>query len=150
MQRRNPCDSDTGRSVAPIDHLQSLLLDTCINHDSIKVEIFRGADPRQIPASKSSNYHRQSSMAVGHLFHSSILCRYRHQALFSRHRTINTTFHYSSTTFLLPIPPQCCENDDVAPQISYTRLQTSIGLPAISYLLSPPAPSEVQKKQASI
>jgi hypothetical protein len=98
MQRRNPCDSDTGRSVAPIDHLQSLLLDTCINHDSIKVEIFRGADPRQIPASKSSNYHRQSSMAVGHLFHSSILCRYRHQALFSRHRTINNTFHYSSTT----------------------------------------------------
>jgi hypothetical protein len=120
------------------------------NHDSSKVEIFRGADPGQIPASKSSNYYRQPSMAVGHLFRSSILCRYRHQALSSRHRTINTTFHYSSTTLSTINITPVLSNDDVALQISYTRVQTSIGLPAISYLLSPPAPSEVQKKEASI
>ena len=36
--------------------------------------------------------------------------------------------------FLLSTPPQCYKNDDVALQISYTRVQTSIGLPAISYL----------------
>jgi hypothetical protein len=52
--------------------------------------------------------------------------------------------------FLLSTPPQCYKNDDVALQISYTRVQTSIGLPAISYLSSPPAPSEVQEKEASI
>jgi hypothetical protein len=94
-----PAIDDTGRSAAPI---LITFNPSCLTPASTMIVIKLESSAGQIRA--RFQLPKVVIIIVSHpwpsviFFAHPILCRYRHQALFSRHRTINNTFHYSSTT----------------------------------------------------